>query len=96
LTAGQRLQMRQERSQPLSDELHVWLQPERTRVPEGSAIARAIDYSLNHWVGLGRYLLDGDVPITTTMSRTGSGLGLWGDATGCSSAAHWRASGLRW
>jgi transposase len=63
LTAEQRLQMRQERSQPLWDEMHVWLQLERTRVPDGSAIAKAIDYSLNHWMGLGRYLLDGEVPI---------------------------------
>ena len=63
LTSAQRLQMRQERSQPLWEEMHVWLQLERTRVPDGSAIAKAIDYSLNHWVGLGRYLLDGDVPI---------------------------------
>ena len=63
LTAGQRLQMRQERSQPLWDEMHVWLQLERTRVPDGSATRKAIDYSLNHWVGLGRFLLDGDVPI---------------------------------
>ncbi len=30
---------------------------------DGSAIARAIDYSLTHWLGLGRFLLDGDVPI---------------------------------
>ena len=63
LTLHQRLQMRQERSQPLWDELHVWLQLERTRVPEGSAIAKAIDYSLKHWAGLGRFLLDGEVPI---------------------------------
>ena len=63
LTAEQRLQMRQERSQPLWEEMHVWLQLERTRVPDGSAIAKAIDYSLNHWVGLGRFLRDGDVPI---------------------------------
>ena len=63
LTAGQRLQMRQERSRPLWDEMHVWLQLERTRVPDGSAIAKAIDYSLKHWAGLGRFLLDGDVPI---------------------------------
>jgi hypothetical protein len=41
----------------------MWLQLDRTRVPEGSAIAKAIDYSLNHWSGLGRFLLDGDVPI---------------------------------
>ena len=63
LSADQRLQMRQDRSGPLWEELHVWLQLKRTRVPDGSAIARAIDYSLNHWVGLGRYLLDGEVPI---------------------------------
>lgn len=63
LTAEQRLQMRQERSQPLWEEMHVWLQLERTRVPDGSAIAKAIDYSLNHWAGLGRFLRDGDVPI---------------------------------
>jgi transposase len=63
LSAEQRLQMRQERSKPLWDEMHVWLQLERTRVPDGSAIAKAIDYSLNHWVGLGRFLRDGDVPI---------------------------------
>ena len=63
LSAEQRLQMRQERSQPLWNEMQVWLQIERTRVPDGSAIAKAIDYSLNHWAGLGRFLLDGDVPI---------------------------------
>jgi len=65
LTPGQRLQMCQERSQPRWDRKHAWLQLERTRGPDGSAIAKAkpIDYSLNHWVGLGRYLLDGDVPI---------------------------------
>ncbi len=63
LTCEQRLQMRQERSKPLWEELHVWLRLERTRVPDGSAIAKAIDYSLNHWEGLGRFLLDGDVPL---------------------------------
>ena len=63
LSSTQRLRMRQQRSQPLWEEMHVWLKLERTRVPDGSAIAKAIDYSLNHWVGLGRYLLDGDVPI---------------------------------
>lgn len=63
LSSEDRLRMRQERSRPLWQELHAWLQFERTRVPDGSAIAKAIDYSLNQWVGLGRFLLDGDVPI---------------------------------
>ena len=63
LTGQERLRVRQARSRPLWEQLHLWLQLERTRVPDGSAIAKAIDYSLNHWVGLGRFLLDGDVPI---------------------------------
>ena len=52
LSCEQRLQMRQDRAKPLWEELHAWLQFERTRVPEGSAIAKAIDYSLNHWGAL--------------------------------------------
>ena len=63
LNSEQRLQMRRQRSRPVWQELHVWLQLECTRVPDGSAIAKAIDYSLNHWEGLSRYLLDGAVPI---------------------------------
>jgi transposase len=63
LTAEQRLKMRQDRSRPLCEELHIWLQLERSRVPEGSGIAKAIDYSLNRWAALTRFLLDGDVPI---------------------------------
>jgi len=56
--------MRQARAKPLCAELHVWLQLERQRVPDGSGIANAIDYSLNRWVALTTYLLDGgNVPI---------------------------------
>ncbi|MBC7938855.1 MAG: IS66 family transposase [Chitinophagaceae bacterium] len=63
LTCEERLQMRLERSKPLWDQLHLWLKLERTRVPDGGAIAKAIDYSLNRWEGFGRFLLDGDVPL---------------------------------
>jgi transposase len=63
LSCEQRLQMRQDRAKPLWEELHAWLQFERTRVPDGSAIAKAIDYSLNHWGALSRFLHDGAVPI---------------------------------
>ena len=58
-----RLAMRQLRSKPLWNELHAWLQFERARVPDGSGIAGALDYSLNRWTALGRFLLDGDVNI---------------------------------
>ena len=63
LPAAQRLEMRHSRSKPLCDELHTWLLLERRRVPDGSSIAGAIDYSLNHWAALTQFLLDGDVPI---------------------------------
>jgi transposase len=63
MPSQERLQMRQEHAQPLWEHLHVWLQLERTRVPDGSSIAKAIDYSLRHWQGLARFLVDGDVPL---------------------------------
>lgn len=63
LSSPERLRIRQERSKPMWDELHLWLELERTRVPDGGAIAKALDYSLNRWEGLGRFLLDGDVPL---------------------------------
>ena len=47
LTVTERLAVRQSRSKPLWEEMHVWLQLERQRVPDGTGIAGAIDYSLN-------------------------------------------------
>jgi hypothetical protein len=59
--AAERLNLRQQITRPHWDELHAWLQLERQRVPEGSAIAKAIDYSLRRWQALSRFLHDGDV-----------------------------------
>lgn len=63
LPEDERLAMRQARSKPLWEELHVWLRLERGRVPEGSAIAGAIDYSLNAWAALTANLNDGMVQV---------------------------------
>ncbi len=43
--------------------LHAWMTVQRDLVPEGSAISRALDYSLKRWAALSRYLDDGAVPI---------------------------------
>jgi len=59
----QRCEVRRRRSRPLADALHQWLLQNRQKVPEGSATARAIGYSLNRWAALTRYIDDGDVPI---------------------------------
>ena len=55
--------IRQSSAKPLCEELHAWLKLERQRVPEGSATAKAIDYSLNSWEALTTYLADGHVQI---------------------------------
>jgi hypothetical protein len=39
-----------------------WLIGHRLKVPDGSAIAPAIDYSLSRWAALTRYIDTGDLP----------------------------------
>lgn len=60
---AKRLALRQEHAEPLANAFQAWLIAQRTRVPNGSAIAKAIDYSLNRWSALTRYLQDGEVPV---------------------------------
>jgi transposase len=60
--SGTRLDARR-RSRSVVDALHQWMQQQRQKIPDGSATARAIDYSLKRWVALTRYLDDGDLPI---------------------------------
>ncbi|CAM5316997.1 Transposase OS=Eoetvoesiella caeni OX=645616 GN=DFR37_1296 PE=4 SV=1 [Eoetvoesiella caeni] len=47
----------------MADALHAWMRAQRERVPDGSATAKALDYSLKRWVALTRYLDDGQLPI---------------------------------
>ncbi len=63
LTPEQRLRERRTRSAPIAQALHVWLIAQRTRITNGTATAKAIDYSLKRWVALTRYLDDPALPI---------------------------------
>ncbi|SCW97674.1 Transposase IS66 family protein [Pseudomonas sp. NFACC05-1] len=63
LEPGARQGIRQEKSAPITDALHTWMIAQRQLVPEGSAIAKALDYNLKRWIALTRYLDDGAVPI---------------------------------
>jgi transposase len=63
LDANQRREIRQHKGQPIADALYTWLLAQRERVPDGSATARAINYSLGRWGALTRYLDDSDMPI---------------------------------
>jgi len=62
LTPDERRRIRQLKARPVADALNRWLQLQRQKVPDGTATAKAIDYSLGRWVALTRYLDDGDLP----------------------------------
>jgi transposase len=63
-TAEERRRLRQRKSRRVAAALNKWLLAQRQHVPDGSATAKAIDYSLKRWKALTRYIDDGDVPIS--------------------------------
>lgn len=63
LPAEDRLLMRQTQSKPMCEKMLAWLKLERQQVADGSAIAKALDYSINRWGPLTAFLDDADVPI---------------------------------
>jgi len=62
LKPDERTRIRQERSAPVAQALQQWLQQQRALVPDGSATAKAIDYSLRRWDALTRFINDGNLP----------------------------------
>jgi len=77
LHPDQRRRIRQSKAQPIADDLHAWLIAQRQKLPDGSATAKAIDYSLKRWGPLTRYLDDGNLPAGRVgMWRGGCRLGL--------------------
>jgi len=68
--ADHRRQVRQERSRPIVQALHVWLRDHVGRVSAASGLAEAIRYALRHWSGLLVFLDDGRVEMdTNTVER---------------------------
>jgi transposase len=63
LDAPTRRQARQVRARPIADALQEWMHLTRQKVTDGSATAKALDYSLKRWAALTHYLTDGRVPI---------------------------------
>ncbi|CRM95059.1 Transposase [Pseudomonas sp. 22 E 5] len=77
-------QLRQKIAEPIAKKLHEWMLAQRELVPEGSATAKALDYSLKRWVAMMRYLEMVLCPSTITRSKTRSGHGRSGAPIGCS------------
>jgi hypothetical protein len=57
------LKICQARSKPLADAMQEWMQLQRQKITDGSATAKALDYSLRRWGALTRFLDDGQLPI---------------------------------
>jgi transposase len=59
--------VRQLRSRPLVEDLHLWLQDHLPRVPGWTDLAKAMRYALRHWDGLILYLDDGRLEMDTNV-----------------------------
>ena len=68
--AKHRRQVRQERSRPIVEALHVQLQDHAKRLSAASDLTKAIGYALRHWQGLIAFLDDGRIEMdTNTVER---------------------------
>ena len=63
LPAEERKTVRRQQTRPVLDALHEWMTLQRQKVPGNSAISKALDYSLNRWAALTRFLDDGQLPV---------------------------------
>ncbi len=55
--------VRQSRTVPLLDDFHCWLLDAAAKSMKGSKIREAINYALDHWEGLNRFVTDGKIEI---------------------------------
>jgi transposase len=66
----ERQRVRDHKSRPLVEAMHVWLNEQLDRIPGASTLAKAIRYALNHWNGLVLFLEDGRLELdTNTVER---------------------------
>ncbi len=61
--------VRQARSRPLLEALHVWLQQTLPTLSQKSATAKAIRYALSRWDALSRYCDDGRIEIDNNVAE---------------------------
>ena len=66
-SAQRRREIRQERSRPIVEALHVWMLDQVERVAGVSDLAKAIRYALRHWAGLTVFLRDGRIEMDTNV-----------------------------
>jgi len=69
LSEPERYQARQSRSKKLLDDLKAWLEKNQDKVLKDSLTSIAINYTLNQWGKLARYIDDGDTPISNILAE---------------------------
>jgi hypothetical protein len=69
MSAEQRRAVRLARSKPVLDDLHDWLLAQRRRLSGKSTLGKAMQYALNRWDALVRYLEDGRLSIDNNLSE---------------------------
>jgi transposase len=69
LGAEERLRFHQENSQPLMEELHVWLEAQfaERKTEPNSGLGKAITYLLRHWKGLTLFLRQAGAPLDNNL-----------------------------
>jgi transposase len=71
LTPDERLRLHQERSRPVMDELHAWLeaQLDERRTEPNSGLGQAITYLLRHWQPLTLFLRKAGAPLDNNIAE---------------------------
>ena len=67
----ERKAVRQARSKPLVAALETWLREQRALLSSKSELAKAINYSLNHWAAFTRFLDDGRICLSNNAAERG-------------------------
>jgi transposase len=68
-SAGQRRTTRQAQSKPLLEALHEWMLQQRCRLSGKSTLGKALQYALNRWDALTRYVEDGRLSIDNNLAE---------------------------
>ncbi len=69
LDADQRKAARGEKSAPLVADLRAWMHEERAKLSRHSDLAKAMDYMLNRWDALARFLDDGRICLSNNVAE---------------------------
>lgn len=69
LSSEARYQLRQEKAKPVLADFKRWLDETKTRVTKESYIGKAVNYTLNQWEKLVRYIDDGELGIDNNITE---------------------------